>query len=54
MLDGIDGYGNYNLTVYGVYGFFLVNVSLLNFFFFDSGDRVMVEGRRIYGWIREF
>lgn len=53
LLDGIDGYGNYNLTVHGAYGSPLANVSLLNLFFLDSGDRAMVEGRRTYGWIRE-
>ncbi|XP_074270410.1 putative inactive purple acid phosphatase 28 [Silene latifolia] len=49
---GIDGFGNYNLQVHGPYGSALANVSVLNLFFLDSGDRVTVDGRRTYGWIR--
>ncbi|XP_019106863.2 probable inactive purple acid phosphatase 28 [Beta vulgaris subsp. vulgaris] len=50
---GIDGFGNYNLSVHGPYGSLLANRSVLNLFFLDSGDRMTVEGRRTYGWIRE-
>ncbi|KAL2930163.1 putative inactive purple acid phosphatase 28 [Bienertia sinuspersici] len=50
---GIDGFGNYNLSVHGPYGSQLANHSVLNLFFLDSGDRVTVDGRRTYGWIRE-
>ncbi|KAK9715802.1 hypothetical protein RND81_06G190700 [Saponaria officinalis] len=52
MLTGIDGFGNYNLEVHGPYGSASANRSVLNLFFLDSGDRVTVEGRRTYGWIR--
>ncbi|KAL2932967.1 putative inactive purple acid phosphatase 28 [Bienertia sinuspersici] len=50
---GIDGFGNYNLSVHGPYGSLLANHSVLNLFFLDSGDRITVEGRRTYGYIRE-
>ncbi|KAL9224731.1 hypothetical protein vseg_000740 [Gypsophila vaccaria] len=52
LLTGIDGFGNYNLKVLGPYGSAAANLSVLNLFFLDSGDRVIVEGRRTYGWIR--
>ncbi|XP_021751161.1 probable inactive purple acid phosphatase 28 [Chenopodium quinoa] len=52
-LTGIDGFGNYNLSVHGPYGSLLANLSVLNLLFLDSGDRAIVEGRRTYGWIRE-
>ncbi|KAH9607507.1 hypothetical protein KSS87_017437 [Heliosperma pusillum] len=50
--DPIDGFGNYNLQVHGPYGSALANSSVLSLFFLDSGDRVTVDGRRTYGWIR--
>lgn len=50
---GIDGFGNYNLRVYGAPGSHLANSSVLNLFFLDSGDRETVEGIRTYGWIKE-
>ncbi|XP_056692355.1 probable inactive purple acid phosphatase 28 isoform X2 [Spinacia oleracea] len=53
LLTGIDGFGNYNLSVHGPYGSLFSNFSVLNLFFLDSGDRATVEGRRTYGWIRE-
>ncbi|XP_057545448.1 probable inactive purple acid phosphatase 28 [Amaranthus tricolor] len=53
LLNGIDGFGNYNLSVHGPYGSQLANHSILNLLFLDSGDRVTVEGRKTYGWIRK-
>ena len=53
LLNGIDGFGNYNLSVHGPYGSQLPNHSILNLLFLDSGDRVTVEGRKTYGWIRK-
>lgn len=49
----IDGFGNYNLEVYGASGSHLANSSILNLFFLDSGDRETVQGIRTYGWIKE-
>ncbi|OVA07531.1 Phosphoesterase domain [Macleaya cordata] len=49
----IDGFGNYNLKVYGAPGSDLANTSILNLLFLDSGDRAIVEGKRGYGWIKE-
>lgn len=53
MFLDIDGFGNYNLSVYGAPGSHLVNTSVLNLFFLDSGDRETVQGVRTYGWIKE-
>ena len=53
LLTGIDGFGNYNLSVHGPFGSLLANHSVLNLFFLDSGDRITVDGRRTYGYIRE-
>ncbi|XP_012084986.1 probable inactive purple acid phosphatase 28 isoform X2 [Jatropha curcas] len=53
MITNIDGFGNYNLRVYGAPGSLLANHSLLNLFFLDSGAREIVQGRRTYGWIKE-
>ena len=53
LLNGIDGFGNYNLSVHGPCGSQLANHSILNLLFLDSGDRVTVEGRKTYGWIRK-
>lgn len=49
----IDGFGNYDLRVWGAPGSHLANSSVLNFFFLDSGDRATVDGVRTYGWIKE-
>lgn len=53
LMSDIDGYGNYNLSVYGAPGSHLANSSILNLFFLDSGDRETVQGFRTYGWIKE-
>ncbi|KAJ0030130.1 hypothetical protein Pint_13991 [Pistacia integerrima] len=53
MTENIDGFGNYDLNVYGPLGSHLANSSLLNLFFLDSGDREIVQGVRTYGWIKE-
>ncbi|CAN1761912.1 Probable inactive purple acid phosphatase 28 [Linum perenne] len=52
-LRKIDGFGNYDLQVYGALGSNLVNQSVVNLYFLDSGDREVVQGRRTYGWIKE-
>lgn len=49
----IDGFGNYNLRVWGAPGSPLANSSVLNLYFLDSGDRAIVNGIRTYGWIKE-
>ncbi|CAL1357610.1 unnamed protein product [Linum trigynum] len=49
----IDGFGNYDLHVYGPPGSVLANDSVMNLYFLDSGDREVVQGRRTYGWIKE-
>ncbi|XP_065016520.1 probable inactive purple acid phosphatase 28 isoform X2 [Musa acuminata AAA Group] len=49
----VDGYGNYDIRVHGAWGSGLANTSVLNLYFLDSGDRVMVSGVRTYGWIRD-
>ncbi|CAA2954834.1 probable inactive purple acid phosphatase 28 [Olea europaea subsp. europaea] len=49
----IDGFGNYNLRVWGPPGSHLANSTLLNLYFLDSGDRAVVDGRRTYGWIKD-
>ncbi|CAL1414043.1 unnamed protein product [Linum trigynum] len=49
----IDGFGNYDLQVYGPPGSRLANDSVMNLYFLDSGDREVVQGRRTYGWIKE-
>lgn len=53
MITNIDGFGNYNLRVYGALGSLLANHSVLNLFFLDSGSREVVQGIRTYGWIKE-
>ena len=53
MMTDIDGFGNYNLRVYGAPGSHLANSSIFNLFFLDSGDRAVVQGVRTYGWIKE-
>ncbi|KAJ4709219.1 purple acid phosphatase 28 [Melia azedarach] len=52
-VEKIDGFGNYDLRVYGPPGSQLANSSILNLFFLDSGDRETVQGFRTYGWIKE-
>lgn len=49
----IDGFGNYNLLVWGAPGSSFANNSVLNLYFLDSGDRAVVDGIRTYGWIKE-
>ncbi|XP_039130980.1 probable inactive purple acid phosphatase 28 isoform X2 [Dioscorea cayenensis subsp. rotundata] len=49
----IEGFGNYHIKVHGAPGSGLDNTSILNLYFLDSGDRVVVSGRKTYGWIRE-
>ncbi|KAL2468871.1 putative inactive purple acid phosphatase 29 [Forsythia ovata] len=48
----IDGFGNYNLEVHGVGDSGLVNKSLLNLYFLDSGDYSTVPSIPGYGWIK--
>ncbi|KAJ6408001.1 hypothetical protein OIU84_011333 [Salix udensis] len=52
-ITDIDGFGNYNLRVYGAPGSHSANSTLLDLFFLDSGDREVVQGVRTYGWIKE-
>ncbi|KAK1440646.1 hypothetical protein QVD17_06475 [Tagetes erecta] len=51
-VDVIDGFGNYNLEVYGVEGSNLMNKSILNLYFLDSGDYSTVPSIPGYGWIK--
>ncbi|KAH1232130.1 hypothetical protein AAZX31_09G058100 [Glycine max] len=53
VMTKIDGFGNYNLRVYGAPGSMLANSTVLNLFFLDSGDRSVYQGIRTYGWIKE-
>ncbi|XP_059634576.1 probable inactive purple acid phosphatase 28 [Cornus florida] len=53
LVTNIDGFGNYNLRVWGAPGSHLANNSILSLYFLDSGDRATVEGVRTYGWIKE-
>lgn len=53
LLTDIDGFGNYDLRIYGASGSHLANSSVLDLFFLDSGDREVVQGIRTYGWIKE-
>ncbi|KAK4741010.1 hypothetical protein SAY87_024598 [Trapa incisa] len=48
----IDGFGNYNLEVHGVEGSGFENKSVLNLYFFDSGDYSTVPSIPGYGWIK--
>lgn len=52
-MSKIDGFGNYNLRVYGAPGSMMANSSVLNLFFLDSGDRVVYQGIRTYDWIKD-
>ncbi|CAH8355344.1 unnamed protein product [Eruca vesicaria subsp. sativa] len=49
----IDGFGNYHLRVYGAAGSVLSNITVLDLFSLDSGDRETVQGRQTYGWIKD-
>jgi hypothetical protein len=49
----VHGFGNYHVGIHGPFGSGLVNTSLLNLYFLDSGDREVVDGIKTYGWIRE-
>ncbi|XP_051150705.1 probable inactive purple acid phosphatase 28 isoform X2 [Andrographis paniculata] len=49
----IDGFGNYNLKVWGSPGSSFANSTILNLYFLDSGDRATVNGVRTYNWIKE-
>ncbi|KAG9134141.1 hypothetical protein Leryth_004826 [Lithospermum erythrorhizon] len=49
----VNGFGNYDLRVWGAPGSQLANSSVLNLYFLDSGDRAIVDGIRTYGWIKE-
>lgn len=53
VMTKIDGFGNYNLKVYGAPGSMLANSTVLNLFFLDSGDRAVYQGIRTYGWIKD-
>ena len=53
IIENIDGFGNYDLRVYGPAGSHLANISIFKLFFLDSGDREIVQGIRTYGWIKE-
>ncbi|XP_042489673.1 probable inactive purple acid phosphatase 29 isoform X2 [Macadamia integrifolia] len=48
----IDGFGNYNLEVFGVEGSTMQNKSVLNLYFLDSGDYSTVHSIPGYGWIK--
>ncbi|KAG6472929.1 probable inactive purple acid phosphatase 29 [Zingiber officinale] len=48
----IDGFGNYNLEVFGAEGSSLANKSVLNLYFLDSGDYSTVPSIPGYGWIK--
>lgn len=39
QLANIDGFGNYNIKIYGAPNSEFANSSVLNLFFLDSGDR---------------
>lgn len=48
----IDGYGNYHIEIDGPEGSPLVNKSVLNLYFLDSGDKSTVSAIPGYGWIK--
>lgn len=52
-VPNIDGFGNYNLRVWGAPGSNFANSTVLNFYFLDSGDRAIVNGVKTYDWIKE-
>ena len=49
----VHGFGNYHIGIHGPFGSELVNTSLFNLYFLDSGDREVVNGIKTYGWIKE-
>lgn len=49
----IDGFGNYDIRVWGAAGSPFANSSVLNLYFLDSGDRAVVDGIRTYDWIKQ-
>uniref|UniRef100_A0A0A9EZJ1 Calcineurin-like phosphoesterase domain-containing protein n=1 Tax=Arundo donax TaxID=35708 RepID=A0A0A9EZJ1_ARUDO len=49
----VHGFGNYHIGIHGPFGSELVNTSLLNLYFLDSGDCEVVNGVKTYGWIKE-
>lgn len=53
MQMDIDGFGNYDLRVWGAPSSSLANTSVLNLYFLDSGDRATVNGLQTYDWIKE-
>lgn len=53
LVADIDGFGNYNLRIWGAPGSHLANHSVLNLYFLDSGDTAIVNGVQTYGWIKE-
>ncbi|KAJ4774846.1 Purple acid phosphatase 29 [Rhynchospora pubera] len=48
----IDSYGNYNIEISGPEGSPLVNKSVLNLYFLDSGDYSTVQSINGYSWIK--
>ncbi|XP_042030722.1 probable inactive purple acid phosphatase 28 isoform X2 [Salvia splendens] len=52
-VPNIDGYGNYDLRIWGAPGSNFANSTVLNLYFLDSGDRAVVNGVRTYDWIKE-
>lgn len=53
VITEIDGFGNYDLRVWGPPGSRLANQTVFDLFFLDSGDRAVVNGYKTYGWIKE-
>ena len=49
----IDGFGNYDIGVYGAPGSTLANSSVMNLFFLDSGAKTIHQGIQTYDWIKE-
>lgn len=52
-VPNIDGFGNYDLRIWGAPGSNFANSTVLNLYFLDSGDRAVVNGVRTYDWIKE-
>ncbi|GAV86171.1 Metallophos domain-containing protein [Cephalotus follicularis] len=51
-VDSIDGFGNYNLEVFGVKGSSFENKSVVNHYFIDSGDYSKIPFIPGYDWIK--
>jgi len=49
----IDRFRNYDLKVYGALGSMLANITVLNLFFLDSGDKAVYQGIQTYWCIKE-